>query len=44
MAVFLVWVALWAAGGIFGPVKYHPPQPAPGSQVSIPVEHEANGR
>jgi hypothetical protein len=30
VAVFLLWLALWVAGGTFGPAQYHPaPADAP---------------
>jgi hypothetical protein len=44
VAFFVVWLAFWIAGGLFGPVQYHPPQPAPGQHLTDPVEHEAIGR
>jgi hypothetical protein len=27
MAVFALWLLLWAAGSVFGPVQYHPTTP-----------------
>lgn len=37
MAIFLIWLGFWVAGGIFGPVQYHPTP----SELSAPVIHEA---
>ena len=44
MAFFVLWMVFWVAGGTFGPVQYHPPQPAPASTTYQPVEHEGTGR
>jgi hypothetical protein len=39
VAAFLVWFALWLAGGLFGPVQYHPSLDAQ-TQV-YPEAHES---
>jgi hypothetical protein len=32
MAIFALWLLFWVAGGVFGPVQYHPTAPlAPGT-------------
>lgn len=34
MAVFLLWLALWVAGGTLGPVQYHPGTPSPPREIT----------